>query len=159
MALINSATSANRVVDAALSIVYTRRKIYGSWTWTNGLNETITYNSAWEYIRHATKTYKYVGMNETAANSAASALVTLYTRSTSVSEWNSSTGQFAAVSAGTVPMADVSAQHEAGGMWSVAVSVNETDSRISLSPSESFATLFYSENQRSYDTSSGGPTS
>lgn len=159
MALLTTATEANRVIDTALRIVYSRRLIFGSWSWTNGLNETYTINSAWEYMRTATKTYRYVGLDEATAKSVADALVSYYTRATKVSVWNvNSNGQFAPISAGDVPMADVVPQHEDGGMWSVTASVNEQDSRMSRSESESFSTLFYTENQREYDDGETAPT-
>lgn len=161
MALLNTATEDNRVVDTALRVVYSRRKIFGAWTYVS-LNVTVTITEAWEYLRTATKTYRYVGLDEATANAAVAALQTLYTRSTKVSQFDTAQGSptygnFKAVAAGDVPMADIVAQHEAGGMWTVAVAVNELDSRISLSPSESFAALFAVENRRDYDTSAAGP--
>lgn len=152
MALLTTATATNRVVDTALRVVYSRRLVFGQWSWTNGLNESYTINSAWEYIRTATKTYRYVGLDEETAKSVAAALAAYYTRTTKVSVWNvNSDGQFAAIDAGSVPMADVVPQHEDGEAWSVAVSVNEQDSRMSRSASESFTTLFYAEDRREYD--------
>ena len=161
MALLTTANSTNRVVDTALRVVYARRRIYGAWTYVTG-NQTVTYTSAWEYTRVATKTYKYVGMTAATANSVVSALTSLYTRTTKVSEWDTTEGsatfgQFKVVNAGNVPMADIVAQHEDGEMWSAVCSVNEADSRISLSPNESFTSLFATENSRDYDTSSSGP--
>lgn len=48
-------------------------------------------------------------------------------------------------------MASISVQHEDGAMYSVVITVDETDTRTSLSASESFATLFSAEQQRDYD--------
>lgn len=162
MALRHTASSENRVVTTALSTTYARRKIYGQWSYVD-LNITTTYTSAWEYVRRATKTYKYVGLDETTANSTAAALRTYYTRTTKTSEFDTDSssqtfGQFHAIDAGAVPMADVVCQHEDGAMWSVVVSVNEEDTRISLSPSESVSALFILENARGYDTGSSAPT-
>lgn len=161
MALLNTVTEDNRAIDTALRVVYSRRKIYGAWTYVS-LNVTVTITEAWEYLRTATKSYRYVGLDEATANAAVAALQTLYTRSTKVSQFDTAEGSptygnFKAVAAGDVPMADVVAQHEEGDMWSVVISVNEADARISLSASESFASLFSSENQRDYDTSAAGP--
>lgn len=150
MALLTTASEANRVVDTALSVSYSRRRIYGLWTHV-GLNVTTVYTSAWEYTRTATKSYRYVGMTEDAARTAAASLVTLYTRSTKVSEWDEADGEFDVVSAGDIPMADVVRQHEGGEMWSVVVSVHEQDSRISLSADLSMTTIFSTENARDYD--------
>lgn len=150
MGLLNSATSVNRVVDAALHVTYARRVVYGSWVYV-ALNMTTTYYRAWEYSRVATKTYRYVGLTETAAKSVAEELTELFTRSTKVSEWNGTSGEFDVVPAGVVPMADVVCQHDEGDAWSVVVNVNEQDSRIDLAPDKSFGTLFATENSRSYD--------
>ena len=162
MALLTTATEANRVVDTALGVTYTRRKIYGSWTYVQ-LNVTTTITEVWEYVRRAVKSYKYVGLDETTADSLAATLRTYYTRATKTSEFDtiegsSTYGQFKHVAAGDVPMADVVCQHEDGGMWSVVVSVNEEDTRTSRSASESFATLFSAEDARGYDTGSTAPT-
>ena len=52
-------------------------------------------------------------------------------------------------------MADVVVQLDEGEAYSVVVSVNEQDTRISLSASESFASLFSTEDQRTYDDGTG----
>ena len=150
MALLTSASAVDRVVDAHLRVVYARRPIYGTWTYVT-LNITTTYTKAWEYSRVATKTYRYVGLTETAAKAKAAELNTLYTRATKVSEWDSVDGEFDHVDGGDVPMADIVVQLDEGEAYSVVVSVNEQDTRISLSANESFASLFSTEDQRTYD--------
>lgn len=162
MGLLTSATSANRVEDTDLGVTYARRRIYGLWTVVM-LNVTTTYYFAWEYVRRAVKSYRYVGLDESTAKSLAATLRNYYTRATKVSEFDTTQGsgtygQFTHVAAGDVPMADVVAQHENAGMWSVTVSVNEEDVRLSLSPSESFAQLFHDENLRGYDDGATAPT-
>lgn len=157
MALITTASSANRVVDSALCVTYARRKVYGSWSYTSGTT-VITLASAWEYTRTATKNYRYVGMSESAAADLAAVLVDYYTRSTRISEWNSSTGAFSTTDGGTVPMADVVCQRGDGDMWTVQVSVNEQDARMSTLSTDSFSTIFATENLRTYDTDSSAPT-
>ena len=157
MALLTTATAANRVVDTALRVNYLRRIVFGQWTYVYGI-QTITVGSAWEYVRTATKSYRYVGLDEDTAKSLAESLAAYYTRATKISVWNeNSDGQFAAIAAGAIPMADVVAQHENGEMWSVVVSVNEQDSRMSRSANESFTTLFYTEDQREYDDGESAP--
>ena len=163
MALLTTATETNRVIDTALRVNYTRRKIYGQWSYVN-LNMTVTITQAWEYVRTAVKSYRYVGLDEDTAKSVAATLASIYTRTTKVSEFDTEQGSptfgtFKHVAAGDVPMADVVMQHEGGTMWSVAVSVNEQDTRMSLSASESFASLFSAENAREYDEGSNGPIS
>ena len=161
MALLTTATEDNRVVDAALHVTYARRKTFGSWTYVMA-NVTITLTEAWEYVRTAVKSYRYVGLDKATALSVAAALTQLYTRPTKVSEFDTETesqtyGTFKHVAAGSVPMADVVPQHEDGAMWSVVVAVNETDTRLSLSALESFASLFSAEEQRDYDADPDGP--
>ena len=156
MALIETATAANRVVETALSVVYSRRRIHGSWTSVSG-NVTTTHTVAWEYTRHAVKSYRYVGMTEAVAKSTAAALVAYYRRSAYESEFDTETGSqtygsFKTVAAGDTPMAEVAAVHEGTShMWSVHVNVDELDTRLDLSPERSFASLFAIENTRLYD--------
>ena len=153
MSLLSTASADNLVVDAALHITYARRIVFGQWTYVN-LNMTTVYTQAWEYIRTASKTYRYVGMTEAGARAKAAALVTLYTRSTKISVWDSTAGQFVHVDAGDVLMTEVVVQHEEGSMWTVAITVSETDTRTTLSSSSSFAALFATENQRDYEEGS-----
>lgn len=150
MALLTTATADNRAIDTALSKTYARRVVYGTWTKVE-LNVTTTYTKAWEYSRVATKSYRYVGLTEAAAKQIAAYYADYYTRATKVSEWDSEDGEFKHVDGGSVPMATVVPQHEDGGMWSVVISVDEQDTRLDLSPSRSFATLFATEDARSYD--------
>ena len=153
MALLTTATAANRAIDTALTKTYARRVIYGTWTKVS-LTVTTTYTKAWEYSRVATKTYRYVGLTKEAAESIAADFLDYYTRATKVSEWDGEDGVFEYVSGGAVPMATVVPQHEDGGMYSVAISVNGQDTRISRSANEDFATLFAAEELREYDDDS-----
>ena len=150
MALLNTASDANRVIDTDMHVTYARRAIYGTWTKVT-LNVTTTYTKAWEYSRVATKSYRYVGLTEAAAKQIAADYADYYTRATKVSEWDSEDGEFKHVDGGSVPMATVVPQHEDGSMWSVVIFVDEQDTRISLSPNESFTALFATENARTYD--------
>ena len=153
MALLTTYTEANRVINTALTVTYSKRKIYGSWSYTN-LNMQTTIGEAWEYSRHAVKSYTYVGMDYTTALACRSAMVALYARTTKVSEFSTSgatIGTFVTVDAGTQLMADIAVQHDDGGMYSVVVNVNEQDSRTSTSGSLSPASLFSTENVRTYD--------
>lgn len=150
MALLNTASDVNRVIDADLHVTYARRVIYGTWTKVM-LNVTTTYTKAWEYSRVAVKTYKYVGLTNAAARTKEQALNALYTRPTKVSEWDGEDGEFKHVDGGDVPMADIALQHDEGEAYSLVVAVNEQDTRTSLSPNESFTALFATENARTYD--------
>jgi UDP-N-acetyl-D-mannosaminuronic acid transferase (WecB/TagA/CpsF family) len=155
MGLLNTYTSANCVVDTALSVDYARRVVFGNWVETTGTVPTV-HNHIWEYTRTATKTFRYVGMDEATAESCAAALRTLFNRSTRVSTWNGAYGRFDRDPGGDVPMADIVCQHEAAGMWTVTVSVNEQDTYQSLFATESFATIFATENARVYDLDEEG---
>lgn len=155
MGLLTTYTSANRVVDTALAVNYARRVVMQTFVEETGTVPT-THNHAWEYTRTATKTFRYVGMDAETAEDCAADLRALFTRATRISNWNSAYGRFDRDDAGNVPMADVVCQHEDGGMWSVTVSVNEQDTYMSLYPSESFSTIFATENARDYDLDEGG---
>ena len=155
MGLLNTYTSANRVVDTALSVNYARRVVFGNWVETTGTVPTV-HSHIWEYTRTATKTFRYVGMDAATAESCAADLRTLFNRSTRVCTWNGATGSFDRDPGGDVPMADIVCQHEAAGMWTVTVSVNEQDAYQSLLATESFATIFSTENARVYDLDEGG---
>ena len=155
MGLLTTYSAANRIVDTALQVNYSRRLVFGSWTYLS-LNVSTTYNQAWEYTRTAAKTFRYVGMDKATAEDCAADLRALFTRSTKTTVWNGSTGAFDTGDAGSILMADVVCQHEDGGMWSVTVSVNEQDTRQSLLSNLSPSSLFATENARRYDLDEGG---
>ena len=150
MSLLTTASASNRVVETTLDVSYSVRRITGAWTKVD-LNVTTTYTSAYEYMRTATKTYRYIGMTQEAAEAKAAALRTLYTRATKVSEWDSEDGDFDEKDGGLIKMADVSAQLTDGDAYDVVVSVHEQDSRIRLSGLLTPSTLFTTENGRTYD--------
>ena len=95
----------------------------------------------------------YVGMSLEAANTCAAAMLTKYTRSFKVSEWNeggSAGGTFTDVNGGSVCMADICVQQREGHMYDVVVSVREDDTRTRIAPVNP-ESLFTAENQRDYD--------
>lgn len=153
MALKTTVTTNLREIQAALSVTYTRRRIYGSWTHITlvASSASTTYNSAWEYVRNATKTYRYVGLTYDTAVALAAILRTYYTRTTKTSDWNATSGDFETIDAGDILMSDVVTQHDEGGAYSVNVSVREEDRRTSLDDDENVAILFSTENARTYD--------
>ncbi len=153
MALKTTPTTDLRTIDTDLQVKYTRRRIYGSWTHVSTTVASTTYNQAWEYVRTATKNYRYVGLTYDAARSLADVLEVYYRRSTHVSEWDEWNGRFVTVDGGTFSMADVAVQHDEGDAYSVVVSVNEQDTRMMLAiSSDAFDVVFATENLRSYDT-------
>ena len=90
MGLLQTYNSDNRVVTNDKVVTYSMRLISGTWTYLTAINVEVTLHSAYEYHRYCTKTYSYVGMDKATANACAQAMITKYTRSFSISEWNSS---------------------------------------------------------------------
>ena len=155
MALVPQHSASNRVIDTALTVTYSKRRVSGSWTAAT-ISTWTTYLYAWEYVRHAVKSYRYVGMSYGVACACRDDMLEKYTRATKTSRFDADPysqtfGTFVHENAGDVPMASISVQHDDGGMCSVVISVDETDTRMSLSSSQSLATLFSAEQQRDYD--------
>lgn len=139
-------------VTASLAVTYSSSIINGTWETVTGMTTT-TYYTALAYTRTATKTFSVLGLTKGAAETIAATLRGKYQRSRRHSDWNPSAGEFVASDQGEVAlMAEVSIQHTGGAMYSVEVQVRETDTllhRVPISP----ATLFATENARSYPTS------
>lgn len=155
MALLNTWTDANKVIDQGLMITYSRTIVFGNWKQVAAFDASeYTYVQAYELRRFAKGSFRYVGMDYTTATSCANAMIAQYTRTTKVSTWNpdgQALGQaeFVDVGGGTVPMAEVSIQHTDGHMYEVVVNVNEMDSRLRIAPL-SPQTVFYVEDARTY---------
>ena len=155
MGLLTSWGAANRVIDQDLGITYSRQRVYQDYTYVYGVAELITIHSVWEYHRRATKSYRYVGMDRDTANACAAAMVTKYTRTTKVSDWNATgehAGTFSDIDGGTIQMAEVVVVHVAGCMYEVLVTVNEDDAKLRTNVVSDVASLFSVENSRDYDT-------
>lgn len=154
MGLLTSYGANNRVVFNDKVVTYSKQRIYGNWTYLSALNILTTLYWVWEYHRYCTKSYMYVGMDLATAQSCAAAMITKYTRSIKISEWQDgggNAGTFQDVNGGSICMADICIQQQEGHMYSVIVNVREDDVRLrtySTDPSS----LFSSENQRDYDT-------
>lgn len=149
MGLLNSYSSANRVVLNGKTVSYSKSRIYGQWSYVSGVS-VVTIYQAWEYHRYCQKTYQYVGMDYTTASKCAEEMIKKYTRSYDISEWNSNTGTFTDKTGSSMCMADVTIQKVAGHLYNVIISVREDDAKIrttSLTPSG----LFVAENNRDYD--------
>lgn len=153
MALLNTWSSTNRVVTNDKVVTYSQQRIYGEWSYQTSISTETTLRSVWEYHRYCSKSYMYVGMDKTTANQCAQAMITKYTRTYEISDWNSSgqtAGTFTDITGGSVCMADISVQQREGCMYDVVINVREDDSKLrttSVSPSS----LFTVENQRDYD--------
>lgn len=146
MALRTSATEDNRAVDHGKQVWYSRSMIHGRWEGPLGLMVTTL---AWESHRYCNVSYKYVGMTYSAAQTKASALKTLYTRATKVSEWDG-LSDFEVVDAGTELMAEIDIIHAGADAYDIIVNVREHDSRITTAPVDP-STQFTSEDSRQYD--------
>ena len=155
MGLLTSWGAANRVIDQDLVKTYSRQRVYQDYTYVYGVAQLITIHSVWEYHRRATKSYRYVGMDRDTANACAEAMVTKYTRTTKVSDWNATgehAGTFSDIDGGAIPMAEVAVVHVAGCMYEVHITVNEDDVRLSVAIVANPETLYSTENARDYDT-------
>ena len=153
MGLLNYYDSRNRVIDTDLMVSYDKRKIYGDWAHTVGAGQD-HYYEAWEMTRTARKTYKYVGMDHDTALACAAAMKAKYTRTQKDSVWDlNDDGEFSeSLNGSSILMADITPTHNDGCMWSVVVSVSETDTRMRRSFSGDVASLFVNEDSRDYDT-------
>lgn len=153
MGLLSTYTSANRVVTDDKIVTYSQNLIYGDWTYQSTVAELITLHSVYEYHRYCSKSYSYVGMDLSTARDCANAMITKYTRSYKISDWQSSgasAGEFVDVNGGSVVMADIAIQKREGQMYDVVINVREDDTRL-RSYSTSPASLFTAENTRDYD--------
>ena len=109
-----------------------------------------------EYHRRARISFRYVGMTKAAAESCKAAMITAYTRSFKMSEWNDATtnGSWSDSSAGEMPMAEVAVNHNDDGSYDVVVNVNEDDMRMrKISDSATYSSLFSTERARTYENS------
>jgi len=157
-ALIEQYSSANREVESALSVIYYKRLAQGTWVGTSVVSSTasVTYSYMDEYHRVARKQYKYVGMTELAAKTCAADMKTLYTRNVRYQKWNSTAGEMgdweSVAATGTEMSAEIVARHVAGDMWETTISVNEDSVFFSKTDTpRSYATIFATERQRTYD--------
>ena len=149
MGLLESCTATNRVIHTGKTVTYSRVKIFGSWTYAQGVF-IYAKTEAWEYHRYCTLSYSYVGLTKAAAISAAATLATTYTRVTYYSDWDGANVTFAEKSGGAILMAEISPRQTQGDMWQVDVNVREDDSRRSLS-NLTPSSFFTAEDARSYD--------
>lgn len=153
MGLLTTYGAANRVIDTDLTITYEKRKTYGDWVHTVLAGED-HYYEAYEITRYAKKSYRYVGMDHATALACAAAMVTKYTRDQKDSVWGlgGDGDEFdEPTTKSQIVMAEVTPTHNDGGMWSVVVNVNETDTRMRRQVVGSVSSLFFAENNRDYD--------
>ena len=149
VALLTTYGAGNKIVDSGLAVTYSRKRVYGEWSYASGTS-IITIKSAWVYTRCASKSYRYVGMTKTAAESCATALREKFQRNTMISEWSSEDQDFKDVEGGEMPMAEISVNYVDGQMYEVAVVVSETDERMRKGAAD-VSVLFATENTRDYD--------
>lgn len=119
MGLLTTWTNTNKQEDVALSSLYTmeRDSAYGTLnTWW------------WKITRRRTKTYRYVGLTKAAAKSCVAAKQAQYLRR--FWPWQFANGKWTQLQrpsdSYTEQVAEVTASHDEGEMWSVSISVDET---------------------------------
>lgn len=154
MALLTTASAANRVTERALCVTYSRPAVKGSWSWTNNANVETTESVAYECHRYASCRYRYVGMGYASAKAAADTIRNKYTRAFWGSEWNGSganAGTFTELAMGTKLQGSVEVVRREGHLYDIEVEIAEDDVKMSLSPSASLTSLFASENARTYE--------
>ena len=153
MALLTSYGATNRVVDSALVVTYSNSLISGMWSWLS-FNMWGTWDRMREIHRRARKSYRYVGMTESAAQQCKAAMIAKYTRDfwTSIWDGNSAGGSWTEVEGGSMPMADVAMSHNEDGSYDVIVNVNEDDSRMCLANSGfTYTSMGRRARRRDYD--------
>ncbi len=150
MGLLSECTEANRIIHQPRSVTYSRRMIFGLWTYGSGAG-IAWYTKAYELHRYCTASYSYVGLSKTAATDAVTKLVEMYTRAMYYSDWDETTGVFADKACGKMPMAEVVARTQNGHMWQVDVTIREDDSRLALSELTDPSAYFTLENARGYE--------
>lgn len=164
MALLTSYSAENLVIDSGLVVAYSKSLVSGGWSWTSG-SVSGSYDYMWEMHRRARQSFRYVGMTYDAAQSCKAAMVSKYTRSFSVSQWNGSVmnGSWTQVNGGTQPMADIAVNHNEDGSYDVVGNVNEDDMCMGMTASDlDIAVKFITERSRNYEggeretSSSGG---
>ncbi len=144
----------NLVISEALTTTYSRTIVRGSWTWT-AANVSGAFDKMQEVHRYARESFRWVGYTREAATIKRDELVSLYNRSFSYSDWNStvSTGKWEVKSGGRRVMADIALVREDGDVWSVSVTVNEDDTRmVKVGEAIDYDAIFTSENARTYVT-------
>lgn len=154
MALLSTASAANRVIERALCVTYSKPAVKGTWTWTNNANVVSWVNVAYECHRYASCRYRYVGMDYASAKAAADAIRESYTRAFWTSEWQNSgtyTGTFRDLEMGTKLQGSVEVVRREGHLYDVEVEIAEDDVKMSRDPNASLATLFANENLRTYE--------
>ena len=158
MALLQSYSDTNLVIDEALHVVYAMSIIQGTWPYTSA-NVSGWYNTMRECHRYAAKRFRYVGMTYEAAMNCAADMKEHFTRTFFTSYWNADAmgGGWNTGTGGTVCMADVTPVHTDADAWDVIVSVREDDVRYKK-VSESFypAYDFGNEMNRGYGSDGHG---
>ena len=146
MGLLTTWGASNKVINSSKIVTYTQQKLYGQSYESYGWN----YDKIWNYERHCTMNFEYVGMDLATAKSCVASMITTFTRPTKVSVWNKFWSRFVDTNTGSTLMSDISIQKMSGGMYKVVVSVNETDARSTVNPTSSVVSLFATENARDY---------
>lgn len=156
--LLNYYDERNRVIDKGLAVCKNRQRVLGSWTGNTLVASaaSVTYGHMWRSTRTATMGYRYVGMDLTTAKACAAAMAAYWTRSTTVSTWDSvagDMGDWLTVSGGSVLMASISVVRAGEGpMYDVEIEVRERDEKWGKANT---AVSWALEDKREYDGGEG----
>ena len=124
MALFTNISEDNRIVDQGDNWEV---KISPVGKYTSGTGASATTRAQYKAFVALTKSYRYVGMTETAALSAAETIRTAYTmaRSRAIVRWNRDHSRWIYEDVAVEDVeADVTASRTDGPMWQISVSVN-----------------------------------
>ena len=152
-----SPPSDRKIITMGKTISYSQAYVKGDWTYNYGVSQYNHYEYAWEYHRYCQLQFMYVGMTYSAAKDCAADMISKYTREFKISEWNPPAGltpgteDFTDIVGGNIPMAQVLIQYVDGCTYNVIVNVSEDDMRLRIHAPNDPASLFTSENARTYD--------
>ena len=149
MALLNSHSASNLVIEQGLTVWNSNRLIHGNWTWES-ISMSGSFASMWEAHRYAKQSFRYVGMTKAAADACATAMKTAYTRAIRSTRWNGAVneGEWVRESGGTVVMAEITPTQNPDGSYDVVVNVNEDDVNMGKTAAEAMS--FANEDARTY---------
>lgn len=154
MALLATASAANRITERELCVTYSVSAVKGSWSYTNSANVVTTIFFAYEYHRYASCRYRYVGMDYASAKAAADAIRESYTRPFWTSEWQGSgdsAGSFQDLAMGTKLQGFVEVVRREGHLYDVVVEIAEDDVKRHPSSNAKTSALFAKEATRTYE--------
>lgn len=149
MALFQSHSSSNLVIEQGLTVWNSNRLIHGNWTWES-ISLSGSFASMWEAHRYAQQSFRYIGMTKAAAEACVEAMKTQYTRAIRSTRWSGAAnqGEWVREAGGSVLMASISPTPNPDGSYDVVVNVNEDDVNMGKTAVEAMS--FSAEDARTY---------